>query len=204
MIRKIINLMLLITVLTGLSSCASRNVRIAEDITPGNLRGQKLDWRYGARDIRIQVSKLNAQLMDRWFAKTGYSIFHGKPRLVITEIDNRTDQYISTDMIRDVIECAAVTDGRYTVVVGDACDENELDYMMNSLLTDPKYSSCTRPTAGNVTAPQFLAKIRITKAVTSDQCYDYEDYRMNVTLYNIENQEVVDSAADVLSKRVRR
>jgi len=56
---------------------------------------------------------------------------------------------------------------------------------------------------GNATAPEFLAKVRITKAVNSDRFYDYEDYRMTVTLYDIDTQEIVDSAWDVLRKRVK-
>lgn len=188
----------------ALSSCSTRTVRTAQDITPGNISCEKLDWKYGAGDIRIQTTKLNKQLMDRWFAKTGYSIHHGKPRIVITEIDNRTDQYISTDMIRDIIECVAIDDGRYTVVVGDACDENELDYFMDKITLDPKYANHTKLISNKATAPQFLAKVRITKATNSDRFYDYEDYRMTVTLYDIETQEAIDSAWDVLSKKIRR
>lgn len=187
-----------------LASCNCRRIRTAEDITPGNISCEKLDWRYGAGDIRIQTTKLNKQLLDRWFAKTNYDIQNGKPRLVITEIDNRTDMYIATDMIRDIIECVAIDDGRYTVVVGDTCDEHELNYFMNKILRDPKYNNCSKIQAGNAIAPQFLAKIRLTKAVTSDQFYDYEDYRMTVTLYDIETQEAIDSAWDVLSKKIRR
>ncbi|QLH37206.1 MAG: hypothetical protein HWD61_14535 [Parachlamydiaceae bacterium] len=187
-----------------LSSCACRSVRIAEDITPGNISCDKLDWRYGAKDIRIQTTKLNKQLMDRWLEKSGYNLYNGKPRIVITEIDNRTDNYIPSDMIRDIIECAAIEDGRYTVVVGNAKDECELDYLMEKILKDPKYANSSRLQAGNATAPQFLAKIRLTKAITSDRFYDYEDYRMTVTLYDIETQEAIDSAWDVLSKKVRR
>jgi hypothetical protein len=33
--------------------------------------------------------------------------------------------------------------------------------------------------------------------------FDYEDYRMTVTLYDIETKEAIDSAWDVLSKKVR-
>lgn len=186
-----------------MSSCACRNIRTATDITPGNKSCEKLDWRYGAGDIRIQTTKLNQQLMDRWFDKTGYNIHHGKPRLVITQIDNRTDQYISSDMIRDIIECAAIDDGRYTVVVGDIQDEGELDYFMNKILQDPKYANHSRIQPSKATAPQFLVKIRITKAVTCDRFYDYEDYRMTITLYDIETQEAIDSAYDVLRKKVR-
>lgn len=143
--------------------------------------------------------------MDRWLEKTGYNVHNGKPRIVITEIDNRTDNYIPTDMIRDIIECVAIDDGRYTVVVGNARDERELDVFMNKILRDPKYANSSGSIrSGNATVPQFLAKIRITKAVTSDRFYDYEDYRMTVTLYDIETQEAIDSAWDILSKKVRR
>jgi hypothetical protein len=196
------SLMMLLT--ASLTSCACRRVRTAEDITPGNIGCEKLDWRYGAADIRIQTTKLNKQLMDRWLEKTQYDIHQGKPRLVITEIDNRTDNYIATDMIRDIIECVAIDDGRYTVVVGDVQDQRELDRWMNKILNDPKYAntSCMQP--GRATPPQFLAKVRITKAINSDRFYDYEDYRMTVTLYDIETQEAIDSAWDVLCKKVRR
>jgi hypothetical protein len=44
----------------------------------------------------------------------------------------------------------------------------------------------------------------MTKAVRSDSFCSYEDYRMPVTLYDIETQEAIDSAWDVLSKKVYR
>jgi hypothetical protein len=185
------------------SSCVGRQVRMAQDITPGNRFHERLDWRYGAPDIRIQTTKLSRQLMDRWFAKTGYDWSYGKPRIVITAVDNRTDCYISTDMIRDIFEGAAINDGRYTIVVGDYQDERELDWTMHKILCDPKYSQTSRLTPGMATAPQFLGKVRITKATSADPYYDYEDYRMTVTLYDIETQEAIDSAWDVLQKRVR-
>lgn len=200
--RTILFASLLAMILT-LTSCSGRRVRTAEDITPGNPYSGKLDWRYGATDIRIQTTKLNRQLMDRWFAKTLYNCQNGKPRIIITEIDNRTDCYISTDMIRDIIEGVAIDDGRYTVLVGDMHDERELDQIMRKISCDPKYSNSSRLQPGLAIAPQFLAKIRITKAVNADQYYDYEEYRMTVTLYDIETQEAIDSAWDVLSKRVR-
>lgn len=187
----------------SLCSCSQRSIRTAQDITPGNPTGERLDWRYGASDIRIQTSKINRQLMDRWFAKTGWDCQKGKPRIIITDIDNRTDCYIQTDMIRDIIEGVAIDDGRYTIVVGDVQDERELDALMCKITHDPKYSNSSRLTPGLATAPQFLAKVRITKAVTSDRYYDYEDYRMTVTLYDIESQEAIDSAWDVLSKKVK-
>lgn len=193
----------LAVIVMALTGCC-RRVRTAEDITPGNPCGEKLDWRYGAADIRIQTTKINKQLMDRWYAKTGYDNKGGKPRIVITAIDNRTNGYISTDMIRDIIEGVAIDDGRYTIVVGDQQDERELDYLMSKVTHDPKYNNNSRLAAGLATAPQFLGKVRITKAVTSDNCNDYEDYRMTVTLYDIESQEAIDSAWDVLRKKVRR
>lgn len=186
------------------TSCSYRHVRTAQDITPGNFHCEKLDWRYGAGDIRIQTTKVTRVLMDRWFAQTAYNCQYGKPRLIVTEIDNRTDCYISTDMIRDIIEGAAIDDGRYTVVVGDICDEQELDMLMNKIVCDPKYGNSSRLTPGRALAPQFLAKVRLTKAVTSDCYYDYQDYRMTVTLYDIETQEALDSSWDVLRKRVNR
>lgn len=195
---------LCLSVMTLFSSCACRTIRTAQDITPGNISHERLDWRYGSSDIRIQTTKLNKQLMDRWLTKTGYDIGYGKPRIIITEIDNRTDQYIQTDMIRDIFECVAIDDGRYTILVGDARNERELDELMDKISLDPKYNNNSRLQEGKAIAPQFLAKVRLTKAVTSDRYYDYEDYRMTVTLYDIETQEVIDSAWDVLSKKIRR
>lgn len=203
MIRQLILAVCMAAMLFTFSSCSVRRMRPAQDVTPGNPCGEKLDWRYGATDIRIQTTKLNSQLMDRWFAKTKYDCAQGKPRILISEIDNRTDTYISTDMIRDIIEGVAIDDGRYTVVVGDYRDEGELDYLISKINQDPKYSTSSRLSPGQATAPQFLAKVRLTKAVTSDRFFDYEDYRMTVTLYDIETQEAIDSAWDVLSKKVR-
>jgi hypothetical protein len=189
---------------TTLTGCHRRTIRTAEDITPGNYPCTKMDWRYGAADIRIQTSKVASQIMDRWYAKTMYDCKNGKPRVVITEIDNCTDMYISTDMIRDIFEGVAIDDGRFTVTVGNACDERELDMLMQKITHDPKYSNCSRLTPGQATAPQFLGKVRITKAVTSDNFFDYEDYRMTITLYDIETQEAIESSWDVLTKRVQR
>lgn len=189
-------------ILMGTTSCC-RSVRTAYDVTPGNAC-EKLDWRYGSGDIRIQTSKITKVLFDRWYAKSGYQFECGKPRIIITQIDNCTDQYIPSDMIRDIIESVAIDDGRFTVVVGNLQDEGELDYLMAKNLGDPKYRNETRLEGGKATAPEFLGKIRITKAVRADRFYDYEDYRMTVTLYDIETQEAVDSAWDVLSKQVRR
>lgn len=200
--RTIMTTTLLATLLTLTAGC--RHVRTAQDVTPGNPRGEKLDWRYGAGDIKIQTAKINKQLMDRWFATTKYDGKLGKPRIIITAVDNRTDSYISTDMIRDIIEGVAIDDGRYTITVGDVRDEAELDRQMDKIINDPKYSNTTRLVPGMAKAPQFLGKIRITKAVNSDNYNDYEDYRMSVTLYDIETQVAVDSAWDVLTKKVRR
>jgi hypothetical protein len=188
-------------ILLSTTSCC-RSVRTAYDVTPGNLC-EKLDWRYGAGDIRIQTTKITSQLFNRWYAKTGYQCQQGKPRIIITDIDNCTDQYISTDMIRDIFEGVAIEDGRFTVVVGNQEDESELDYLMNKNAS-PKYNNHTCLQPGLAIAPQFLGKIRITKAVRSERFYDFEDYRMTVTLYDIQTQQAIDSAWDVLSKQVRR
>ncbi len=185
------------------SSCATRHVRTACDITPGNCGHARLDWRYGANDIRIQTCKLSRQIMDQWFTRTHYKWEQsGRPRLIITEVDNRTDMYISTDMIRDILETEAIQDGRYTVLVGDSKDQRELDQLLQRITYDPKYSNQLKPNLGKAKAPQFLAKIRLTKAVNKDLRYDYEDYRMTITLYDVETQVAIDSAYDVLRKRV--
>lgn len=186
----------------SLTSCY-RHIRTAQDVTPGNAC-EKLDWRYGAGDIRIQTSKITSQLFDKWYTRTGYQCESGKPRIIITEIDNCTDQYIASDMIRDIIESVAIDDGRFTVVVGNSQDECELDYLMNKVSRAPKYNNPNKIQPGLAIAPQFLGKIRITKAVRADRFYDYEDYRMTVTLYDIETQEAIDSAWDILCKKVRR
>ncbi len=57
------------------TSCASRCVRPAVNITPGSC-GEKMDWRYGATDIRIQTSRVTRQLMDKWYirANQGHTI----------------------------------------------------------------------------------------------------------------------------------
>lgn len=200
---KIIMSLALLSLL-NISTACGRHIRTAQDVTPGNCPEHRLDWRYGATDIRIQTSKINSQLMNRWFAKTGYVWDQGcKPRIIITQVDNRTDCFISTDMIRDIIEGVAIDDGRYSIIVGDCQDERELDKVMAKISCDPKYSNNSRLANNGALAPQFLGKIRITKATTSDRYYDYEDYRMTITLYDIETQEAIDSAWDVLSKRVQ-
>ncbi|MBA3722825.1 MAG: hypothetical protein H0W88_10565 [Parachlamydiaceae bacterium] len=199
---SLIKIAAICTLLVCSVSC-SRSVRTATDVTPGNVN-EKLDWRYGAGDIRIQTTKITGQLFDRWYQKTGYQCDQGKPRIIINEIDNCTDRYISTDMIRDIFEGVAINDGRFTVVVGNANDECQLDYMMGKIQNAPKYNNSTRLETGKAIAPEFLGKIRITKAIRSERFYDFEDYRMTVTLYDIETQQAIDSAWDVLCKQVRR
>ncbi len=199
--KLIITAALVATIL--LMSGCGRKMRTATDVTPGNPVERELNWQYGANDIRIQTTKLTGQLMDRWYLRTG---FRGpdavKPRVVITDIDNRTDMYVSTDIIRDIFEGAAVEDGRFTVVVGDTANEGELDDFMDKIRHDAKYANSSRLKATGAIAPQFLGKIRLTKAVTKQPRYDIEDYRMTMTLYDLETQEVVDSAWDVLRKKV--
>lgn len=187
----------------SLTSCY-RSVRTAADITPGNCWNEKLDWRYGAGDIRIQTTKITCDLMDRWYYKSGWLRENGKPRIIITEIDNRTDCYISTDMIRDIIEGVAIDDGRFTILVGDTQDDQELSALMDRISNDPQYNNTSRLQSNVAIAPQFLGKVRITKAETSDNFYNYQDYRMTITLYDIQTKEAIDSSWDVLTKKVQR
>jgi hypothetical protein len=185
-----------------LSSCG-RNIRTAEDITPGNTKETRLSWKYGATDIRIQTGKITKELVDRWVARTHYDTSLGKPRIIVTHVDNRTDMVISNDMIRDIIEHVAVEDGRVTMVVGDSKDEQELDNWLKKIIKDPKYSNKSRVDNHEVQAPQFLAKIRIVKAMTEQKRYDIEEYLMTLTLYDLETQQIVDSATDILRKKVQ-
>lgn len=196
---------LLILTLSSLSlvACNSRHIRTAYDATPGNAPCSQLDWKYGANDIRIQTTKITNQLISRWLYKSGHQLCNGKPSLILTEIDNRTDMYISTDMIRDILEGVAINDGRFTIVVGDMKDERELDKLMCKQQHAPKYDNPTRLDPFSATAPQFLAKVRLTKATTATCEYDIEDYRMTITLYDIETQTAVDQAFDVLRKHVK-
>lgn len=188
---------------TFLVGC-SRQMRTAKDITPGNLPETELDWRYGANDIRIQTTKLTRILVDRWLAKIPPASAETKPRIIITEVSNLTEDYIPLDMVRDIIESVAINDGRFSVVVGNAQDSKELDALLQKSLNDPKYSLSSRPKQGQVKAPQVLGKIRLTVAKTHQKKYDIEDYRMSITLYDIETQEALDSAYDVLRKQVSR
>jgi hypothetical protein len=188
--------------LTLLLAGCGRNIRTAEDVTPGNCREKHLSWKYGVTDIRIQTQKITRELVDRWIARTNYDLAKGKPRIIVTQVDNRTDMVISTDMIRDIIEHAAVEDGRISMVVGDTKDEQELDRWLKKILTDQKYSKKSKVDNHEVVAPQFLAKIRLVKAMTEQKRYDIEEYLMTLTLYDLETQEIVDSATDVLRKKV--
>lgn len=201
--KKLITLLALSSALSLGSSCSTRNVPVAYDVTPGNHKGTRLGVNYGAEDIRIQTSKVTRCLMDRWYAETGYLAKKGNlPRVVITEIDNRSDTYISTDMVRDIIESVAINDGRYTVTVGDTKDKQELAGLLYEVTHDPKYSSSSRPEAQQALAPQFLGKVRITKSSSPLPKYTVEEYRLTITLYDIETQTALDSAWDVLRKKV--
>lgn len=186
----------------SLAGCG-RQIRTAQDITPGNAKENQLSWKYGANDIRIQTTKVTSELVDKWFARTGYARNGQKPRIIITQIDNRTDMVISTHMIRDIIESVAIEDGRVSIMVGDAKDEAELNELLDKITHDPKYANSTRLAADQSKAPQFLAKIRLVKALTEQKRYDIEDYRMTITLYDIETGEALDSAYDVLRKKVQ-
>ncbi len=185
-----------------LSGCG-RNIRTAEDVTPGNAKETCMNWKYGATDIRIQTGKITKELVDRWVARTKYELTNGKPRIIVTQIDNRTDMVISNDMIRDIIEHVAAEDGRVTMVVGDTKDEQELDTWLKKITKDPKYARKSRVDNNEVQAPQFLAKIRIVKAFTEQKRYDIEEYLMTLTLYDLETQQIVDSATDILRKKVQ-
>jgi hypothetical protein len=180
-----------------------RNIRTAQDVTPGNAKETCLSWKYGATDIRIQTGKITKELIDRWIARTQYDLTNGKPRIIVTHVDNRTDMVISNDMIRDIIEHIAVEDGRVTMVVGDSKDEQELDTWLKKITKDPKYAKKSRVDSNEVQAPQFLAKIRIVKAMTEQKRYDIEEYLMTLTLYDVETQQIVDSATDILRKKVQ-
>lgn len=194
--------LLLVFPLIALTACG-RNIRTAQDITPGHEKETSLDWKYGATDIKIQTTHVTRALMNRWWAIAKEDLVSkGKARIIITEVDNRTDQFISTAMVRDIIEEVAIDDGRFSVVVGDALDEKELDRLLEKTLRDPKYDIATRPQTGVAKAPQFLAKIRITKAITHQKSHDLEHYRFSITLYDVETQEAVDSASDTLYKKV--
>lgn len=193
-----------LSALVLLPGCShGRRIRVAEDITPGNLKESELDWQYGANDIRIQTTKLTKILMDRWFEKTAAKAQEIKPRLIITEVSNLTNTYIPLDMVREIIESAAINDGRFSVVVGNAQDSEELDRLLQKALQDPKYSQSSRPTPGEAKAPQLLGKIRLTMAQTQQPKYDIQDWRMSITLYDIQTQEAIDSAYDVLRKKVK-
>ncbi|MBJ7449710.1 MAG: hypothetical protein JHC93_05055 [Parachlamydiales bacterium] len=183
-----------------LTGCAHR-VRTACDVTPGNAQEHRLDWKYGATDLRIQTTKILSSLMDRWECSTRATTC--KPCIVITPVDNRTHHIISCDMIRDIFESAAAEDGRFTVVVGDFNDESALDKYMQKIQTQTKYDNDTRLEQNGAIAPQLLAKVRITEAITHQNRFDLEDYRMTVNLFDIQSQELIDSAYDVLSKKVR-
>ncbi|MDF2577953.1 MAG: putative secreted protein [Chlamydiales bacterium] len=189
--------------ITTTSCGGGRNIRTAQDITPGNVVEKQLDWKYGANDIRIQTTKLTNVLMERWLRKTSYDIqSNGRPKIIISQIDNRTDEYIDPHMIRDIFEGVAVNDGRFTIVVGDDKHEKEMDSMLSKFENHPKYAYSAKPKIGNATAPQFLAKVKITKASTMQKKFDIVDYRMQIELYDIETQEIIDSAWDVLRKQV--
>ncbi|MBN4066964.1 hypothetical protein JYU14_02655 [Simkania negevensis] len=193
----------IITTATVLSGCQRRYPRV-EDVTPGNPAATEFGPGYGANEIRVQTDKINKQLMNRWLAKTGYDLQQGQPRIIITQIENLTDQYIPTEMIREIIEGVAINDGRYTVVVGDAKDEKELDALMEKIRNNPKYSNSSRLKPHQATAPQFLAQVKLLKSVSHLPKYDIEDWRMSVTLYDIETGEAIDQAYDVLRKKVYR
>ncbi len=185
-----------------LSGCG-RKIRTAEDVTPGHANtGERLDWRYGANDLKIQTTSVLETLMNRWFKKTQYKGEEGKPVIIVTKVENETDTYIPTAMIRDVIEGIAIDDGRFSIAVGNSADQKELDALMAKIQKDPLYNNESRIKGNKGKAPQFLAKIRLTKAVTYQKYYDIEDYRMTVTLYDIETQEAIDSAWDVMRKKV--
>ncbi len=194
--------LLLLCPLVMLCACG-RNIRTAQDVTPGHEKQACLDWKYGATDIKIQTAHVTSELMKRWWSVTKEELeTKGKARIVITEVDNRTDQVISSAMIRDIIEEVAIDDGRFTVVVGDALDEKELDRLLDKTTKNPKYADATRPKRHNATAPAFDARIRITKAITHQKDHDLEHYRFQIVLYDIETQEAVDSASDTMYKKV--
>jgi hypothetical protein len=164
-----------------------------------------LNYRYGANDIFIQTSRLAKTLMDRWFVETKYIPRSTlKPIIQFGTIENKTDSYISLEMIHDIFESVATLDKRFVVVASHSKDENELDLLLKKQIQSEKYSDVTRCIPNQVTAPRFLAKLRITKAKSAGSNFDIEDYRMTMTLYDIETQEIIDQAFDLLRKYTKR
>src|SRR5690554_2885782 len=111
------------TLLMAMLLCSGccRPLYMAEDISRCNPTRASLDWHYGAKDIQIQTGRILSCLLERWYWKTGYNPNNcTKPRFIITEVDNCTDQYLSSEMIRDIFENVAANDGRFTVVVGNS------------------------------------------------------------------------------------
>ncbi|MBB65571.1 MAG: hypothetical protein CMO81_10970 [Waddliaceae bacterium] len=160
--------------------------------------------RYTADDLCYQSALVAKQLIDRWENQFEKQIDKKeKPRLLINDLDNRTDVPLSHKDVSKYLDLIAAKDGRFTVKLGNTQDEQENDMMMDRYLSDPHYSTDATPDHPNGKAPQFLTKIRLSKAVTSDQVYNYEDYRLSILLYDIETQELIDSAWDVLRKQDR-
>ncbi len=56
---------------------------------------------------------------------------------------------------------------------------------MHKVQNAPKYNNSSRLQAGKATAPEFLVKVRLTKAVNFDRGFEYQDIRMTVTLYDV-------------------
>ena len=140
-----------------------------------------VDWRYGASEIRVQAGNASRALMERWFATTGHDCHKIRPRLLIVNFNNETDCYIPQDVVCDAIFRAASDDGRYSMELG---------------ATNPRINSWHRPT--------FIGEITLSKELTPGTSCDIEKFRLTIDLYETESKEFIDSAQDILWKKLHK
>ncbi len=142
---------------------------------PGFRRGEKAAAQRVAWQYGANDLRIQATKVNKKLIENWLEGHEGKPLLYIAEVDNRTDWHIDTEMLQDIFTNVAINDGRYDVTMEE-------------------------PDTGDI--PVLRATILLTKKATKLKYFEYEDYIMTITVFDNDNQQKIDSAWDILRKRV--
>ena len=162
---------------------------VVESVDPGSLL--YTDVNYGSEDLHILTEKIvNRMLQDK--------LFNGEVVILVSDIQNRTDEHIDTREILDSIESAIIKSGRAKFVDGKmrAKLAQELAYQKKSGYVNPRQ----RKQAGKQLAPQYM----LDGYITAIKKKNTNHYRLILKLHNIETGTIDWTNASSSDKRKRR
>jgi len=168
------------------------------DIEPYDYGENPQCWEYGPAAIRAQTAAIMKPLMDDWYAKNGERF--DRPRILLTNINNTTGEYIASNEVRGAFDSVADQDGRFTVIIADAVDNCEFKRVTNEFDKIQKSEDEIRVKDGEKIIPDFFAKIRFKKVETCS----YEEYWMTIALYDVGTKELIGSGSNVFRRQLRR